>query len=454
MTMESDRTKRPTPKRFIGWWLAGTIGLLALAALTNLVIDPYAAYGWISIPGINQKKTQAVDESRLAKPYMVEREQPTTLLLGSSRVEVGFDPSSPAWPPAMRPVFNLGVPGSGPYEQYRLLQHALATTHPKYVLIGTGFGDWHVQPSRTVVNADTRDARQIFHDFDSRLRVAADGKPNPNLLAARAHDIATTLLSLDALLDSARTVLSQRDPYATSITPLGLNNAAGFRTAVHWDGTYNMFVDKDRGKISEIIQWSAEPRLEPDSLSPMISLALQHGAAVIIVIGPVHADELEIYRLAGVMRLYDDWRKQIASIVAASHSRNVTLWDFSAISPYTSEQLPPRDDRHTELRWFWESNHFTSALGDVVIRRLFDDGPPDFGTQITVDTLAQQLEREDQRRHDYEANRPQDVSRVAALYDAASRLACQSNAFFCDRDHPGSPRDSKDIAAADTNSKP
>lgn len=442
------------PKRFVGWWIAGTIGLLALAALTNLVIDPYAAYGWISIPGVNQKKTQAVDESRLAKPYMVEREQPTTLLLGSSRVEVGFDPNSTAWPSTMRPVFNLGIPGSGPYEQYRLLQHAFATAHPKYVLIGTGFGDWHVQPSRTVINADTRDTRQIFHDFDARLLVTADGKPNPNLLAARVHDIATTLLSLDALLDSARTVLSQRDPYATSITPLGLNTAAGFRAAVQSDGTYNLFADKDRGKISEIIQWSTEPRLEPDSLTPMINFARQHGAAVIVVIGPVHADELEIYRLAGVMRLYDDWRKQIANIVAAADSRDVTLWDFSAISPYTSERLPPREDRHTELRWFWESNHFTRALGDVVIRRLFDDGPSDFGTQATMDALPRQLEHEDRLRRDYEARRPQDVMRVAALYDAASRAACQANAFFCNRDHPISPRDDRDIAAADATAKP
>ena len=69
-------------------------------------------------PRNNQKKTQAVDESRLAKPYMVERVQPTTLLLGSSRVEVGFDPNSAGWPASMRPVFNLGMPGSGPYEQY------------------------------------------------------------------------------------------------------------------------------------------------------------------------------------------------------------------------------------------------------------------------------------------------------------------------------------------------
>src|ERR1700722_2220382 len=186
------------PKRFVGWWFAGTIGLLALAALINLVIDPYGVYGWISILGVNQMKTQAVDESRLAKPYMVEREQPTTLLLGSSRVEVGFDPKSAAWPVAMQPVFNLGMPGSGPYEQYRLLQHALATTHPKYVLIGTSFGDWHIQPSRTIINAGALDASRLSRDFDARLRVTVDGEPNPNMVAARAHDIATTLLSLDA----------------------------------------------------------------------------------------------------------------------------------------------------------------------------------------------------------------------------------------------------------------
>ncbi len=266
--------------------------------------------------------------------------------------------------------------------------------------------------------------------------------------------MATTMLSLDALNGSFRTILNQHDPDATRLTSLGFNTAAGFRALVRSDGEYNLFVDKDRVKVTEIIQWSAEPRMEFKPLARAISLALQHGAAVTVVIIPVSADEMEVYRQAGVMKLYDDWRKQVTDIVAAaSHSGSVTLWDFSAPSPYTTESLPPRGDRTTQLHWFWESNHFRSALGDVLIRRIFDNEPADFGTVVTPDTLPEIQAYERALRQQYEEARPQDVKRVADLYKTGLRVACQSNAYFCDQMHLLLPGDDRDMAVAEHNSE-
>ncbi len=142
-----------TARRFIYWWLGGTLAFFAVTALVNAIVDPYDLYGWVSITGFNRYKTQAADQTRMTKPYLIERANPATILLGSSRVEVGFDPESNAWPAAMRPVFNLGIPASGPDEQYRILQHALVTAHPKYVVFGIGFADAHVAPTHRLFAA-------------------------------------------------------------------------------------------------------------------------------------------------------------------------------------------------------------------------------------------------------------------------------------------------------------
>lgn len=444
-----------TTRQFIISWLAGTLALLTATAIFNVIVDPYDIYGLVSIAGFNQYKTQAIDQSRLTKPYLVARANPTTLLLGSSQIEVGFDPDSEAWPREMRPVFNLGMPGSSPYDQYRLLQHALMTAHPRYVIFGINFVDAHMQRTHRLLAAGASGNKQTYNEFDARLSVTEDGKPNPDRLLARATDMATTLLSLDALRDSFRTILSQNDPDATRITSLGFNTAAAFRALVRSDGEYNLFVDKDRANIKEIIQWSADPGLQVAPLARAIMLAQQHGAAVTVVISPVNADDMEIYRQAGVMKLYDDWREQVADMVAvAARSGAVSLWDFSAISPYTTEPLPPPDDRTTQLRWFWETHHFRAALGDVVIARIFDHGRSDFGTTIMPDTLAEDQANVRRLQHEYEETHPQNVKRVTELYDAGLDEACQSNPFFCHPPHPLAPGNDRDIAAAEQDAKP
>ncbi len=354
-------------KRFFWYWLAGVSTMLVFVAIVNAVVDPYAIYGWLDATNFNTNKTQATDESRLTKPYLVERSHPTTLLLGSSRVEVGFDPKSSYWPSSMRPVFNLAIPASGPPEQLAILQHALVTTRPKYVVIGISFEDAHVPPTNRLLAVAPPDVTQAGEQFYARLRVTEDGRANTRRTLAQARDIATSLLSIDALEDSILTVLRQRDASRSRLTSLGFNTADSFHNLVLSDGVYDLFVDKDRTKVTEIIQWSAQPRLQIDEVAKMIELALRHNIAVVVIIAPVNADELEIYNQAGVMDLYDDWRRQITNIVAiAAREGAVSLWDFTGISPYTTESVPPPGDKATQLHWFWETNHFNRPWATVL----------------------------------------------------------------------------------------
>jgi hypothetical protein len=346
----------------------------------------------------------------------------------------------------MRPVFNLGIPGSDPASQLRILQHALAMTRPKYVIFGVSFADAHKPPARGLFATKAPVKNAIHSEFEARLGVTKDGTPNPGLGLAHMKDVAATLLSLDALDDSLRTALFQRDPNRSRLTSLGFNTAAGFHGLVRSDGTYNLFVDKDRIKITEIIQWAMEPRLEIEPLARAIDLAQQHGTEVAVVIAPVEADELEIYRQAGVMTHYDHWRREVADIVAgASRSGHAALWDFSAVTRYTAEPLPPPGDRRTELNWFWESNHFKPALGDIIISRMFGNGPPDFGRLITPETLSEEQAAQRALLRNYEKTRPDDVRRVSELYAAGLQQACRTNREYCRQRRTAAPGDGKDF---------
>ncbi len=423
------------PRQFVCSWLAGVLGMLTLVALVNVIIDPYGIYGWVNIAGFNRNKTQAIAESRMVKPYLIDRMHPATLVLGSSRIEVGFDPESEAWPEALRPVLNLGLPGSGPYGQFRILQDALATTHPKLVLMGISFADAQLVPVRDASNASVS---AVATEFDARLRIAEDGTPNADFRLARVKDTATTLLSLSALGDSILTVLNQNIADRSSLTALGFNTAGDFKELVRTDGENNLFAAKDREKIADTIRWAADPHLDTESVAKAIALAQQHHAEVVVVIAPVYVGEIEIYRQSGVIKRYDDWRRQISDIVAAA-ARNgkVSLWDFSAISPYTTEALPPAGDRTTQLHWFWETNHFRPAVGELVIKRIFGEGPADFGTLITPTTLPQEELAQHTLLHHFEEMNPKEVQRVIELYSAELQQVCNIRTDYCRaRPHP------------------
>ena len=253
------------PRRFVWTWLVGALGMLALVALINVIVDPYDIYGWVSIAGFNSNKTQAIAKSRMTKPYLIERTHPATLLLGSSRVEAGFNPESTAWPETLRPVLNLGLPGAGPYGQFRILQDALATTRPKLVFMGISFAEAQIAPTHNVPGAAKPAVGSVAAEFEGRLRVAESGAANPGFRFARMKDLARTLLSLNALGDSILTMLNQNAADRSRLTSLGFNTAADFRELVRTDGENSLFVAKDREKIAELLQWSAEPHLDTES---------------------------------------------------------------------------------------------------------------------------------------------------------------------------------------------
>ena len=137
------------------------------------------------------------------------------------------------------------------------------------------------------------------------------------------------------------------------------------------------------------------------------------------------------------MDLYDDWRRKVTDIVAsAARIGTASLWDFTGMSPYTSEPIPPPGDKVTQLHWFWESNHFKSALGDLVIARVFGHDARGFGTRINPENLPMVEAEQRALFPQYEKTHPEDLQRVVDLYIAGIQQACHLRAEFCQPHHP------------------
>jgi hypothetical protein len=130
-----------------------------------------------------------------------------------------------------------------------------------------------------------------------------------------------------------------------------------------------------------------------DVVREMILFCRERGVTLTLILAAFHADEMETYRRAGLWPRVEQLKNDLASSVARANSDTIAAWDFVEYSPYTTETVPPPGDKLSPTRWFWEQAHFKRALGEVMLRRVFEGMPGDFGAPLTPDTIAVRNER-------------------------------------------------------------
>lgn len=223
-------------------WTLFTLCIVAFALTAS--VDPYCVFGFRQISGWNQLKPAAYHQAAAAKTYLLERASPTTLLLGNSRVEVGFDPQSEQWPETMRPVFNAGLDGRDLTIAVKILDGALATPGLRHVLVGIDLPEF-LRVDSGPVPSGPPDAGS---DGD-RLSTGADLSSRTRRLRARATDILEATLTLDSVTDSLTTILAQHRTDANTMTSLGFNPLDDYRAYVKIHGFRDLFDQKQANYV-------------------------------------------------------------------------------------------------------------------------------------------------------------------------------------------------------------
>ena len=403
--------------------LAAGVGL---AAVANLMVDPYGIYGlWVQ-RGVNVIKPHAGANGAMAKAYQVQRVKPRTLILGNSRAEVGFNPESRAWPQALQPVYNLALPGTGPLTSLRYLEHATAVQKPALVMLGVDFMDFLLRDDAASYRVEGTPP------MERRLLVTRMGRPNPDYLWQRIEDFSVTVLSLDALIHSISTVNAQHARYPADLTDRGFNPMEDYEGIARNEGYASIFRQRDQENVGVYLRrpkniyvrgGAGSPELEV--LRRIIALCRKQGAELSIVIYPYHTHLLEIFQDADLWPLFEEWKRALVRIAAeADQGRDVSsvqLWDFSGYNEISAEQVPAPADRKTATRWYWEAGHFKKELGDVMLARMF--AAPDIstdagiGVKLTLENVEQQIERIRQQRAWYLAAHSGDALMMRELVD-------------------------------------
>jgi len=396
--------------RYLAAWLLSTAALLAAVATFNLLVDPYDLFRVVSLDGFNRIKSHAGQRTVMFKRANAERIRPRALILGNSRAEIGFDPDSTAWPPAMRPAFNLSLPGTGPLsalEEFRRVQNM---SPPRLVLVGLDLLDFRVDPSAP--------------------GGAASSHPQPDKPLKGLRDRFSSLFTIDALMDSLGTVKAQRDRYPTSLTTAGFNPMRDYVGIARSEGYYAMFRQRNQENAKNYARgwksvYAADGRPAPafGAIAEILSAAKGRDTAVRLVIYPYHAHTLVLIHQTGLWPAFEAWKRELVNLVeSAPAGSDVELWDFSDFLPYADEAVPARGDTASELRWYWEAGHFKSSLGDLLLVRLFDEQTRDsqWGRRLTRADLEEHLARQRAARDNYVRTHPTDIAELAALVAAAT----------------------------------
>lgn len=396
----------------------GTVLGLLLVLLINYLVNPYSIYNAPRFDGINNNKPLLFKYLRLTKAYAVEHKKPNALIIGSSRAEHGLNPEHPAL--KQYNAFNLALTGASIYENLRYLQHANAINSLKKVVLAVDLFQFNAY-------------RPSAADFTEQ-RLRADYQGNARKVSVFTDNLAT-LVSVDATVDSIKTLLQQDnndnvilangqvmqpDKNALIMRSGGRHEAAlhselNYISHLYFPRPFRKFAFINADKSSNSFTY----------FNKILSYCHKHKIKLYLFISPVHARQLELIYSAGIWQQFEQWKRLMVrhnEEVAKQHQQSVfPLWDFSGFSSYTTEPVPKLGDKVNMMRWYWESSHYRTELGNLVLDIVLDYNDPshsiadNFGVKITSKNIATHLRYIREGRKNYERKYSEETAEIRLL---------------------------------------
>jgi hypothetical protein len=353
-----------------------TLAITGAVGAFNYIVNPLGLYNTPVIAGFNDRHPAATGFTRLYKTEDVKRLKPDVVITGTSRADSGLNPKAAEFGDAR--VYNFAMPAASINEQRHALEFAQAVHPLKTAIITLDFFAFN---ARKLENKQFDTARY-------------DG---PSLEQPRAFfETYGTLLALDTVVASFKHMryIKKPDRYGYALANgYKVSNDMAYDIAQH--GAAKQFLSP--GNENEIsvadFDFNYSAKSGDDTFrhfESMLDFTRRNGINVILFISPVHETYLRKLEAEGKAALAEQWKKRLEKIVRANaakyHGAAYPLWDFAYRNSITTEPLPPENDKKSRMRWFWDSNHYKEATGDIVLRRVLgmnvDKAYDDFGRKL------------------------------------------------------------------------
>jgi len=382
----------------------------------NWLVDPYNIWNILEIKRINSEKSELAAHERIFKTVGLARQAAKTVILGTSRSDIGLDPTHPALGVE---GLNLGISAQPNHESRLFFDHAVETMGSKTFVIGLDF---------FVANSLLKQPPDFVAD---------------NYEAGRS---AALIASVSTLKDSLKTLIKRKTEPGDTWTPQGLSSGLDKK------------VKKDLGHrkmmaFSEMVYFTEHYLAPPacsfqfiandgkptpiEEIRAILIRAHRDHIVLKLLISPSHARQWETLAAADRWTQWEDWKHRLVKMNEEEARRAgqppFPLWDFSGYNSITTETVPPLGDTQTMMRWYFDSSHYTPAAGDLVLDRIFNykspdrTVPDDFGVLLTPQNIEAHLARIRSDRARYRESHPQDVAEIETMaLEAAKTRRCKS----------------------------
>nr|MBL8410114.1 hypothetical protein [Dechloromonas sp.] len=366
---------------YLRWFLATLVALVLLVGAFNILIDPQGVFGSPRFGGLNAIKPYLDHHRELARWQAALRLCASAGIFGNSRAEIGLDPENPLFAAAGLTAFNHAIPGSPGLTAYRQINWLRnAGCMPRTIVLGVEFFDF--------LGGSKPLPRSAFE--------------NPAPPRADTAYLAETVFSIAGLRDSVGTIRLQRAKHPAMLTDRGFNPLYNYIEEVTENGHYVLFRQRANENARNWVRRAPRLRLEEGSISSdeqsldaALAMASAAGSTAYLVIYPYHAQiRLMIERL-GLGEVFAEWKRSVVDLAVnhLGHGGHIEVWDFSGLGPETTEAIPPRGDRRTQLRYYWEAGHFKKELGNLIIGRLLGQSG-EFGIRLDQHNIDRWLEED------------------------------------------------------------
>jgi hypothetical protein len=354
-------------------WLIGFGGF-------TLLVDPYDILPWMSVDGVNSRKTRAHEDGyRVRVGHHLMTTEAGTIIMGSSRVADGFPRDLPDWEGGWE---NLGMAGTSAFELARASTLAAENDNVNCVIIGLDLREFGTEPNTQ--------ATYWITPLAGGGRVAALLK-----MALSPHAFARALQTY-------------------------IDNATG-SSDVKWENAYREDGLRVRfeDEITKRYRGYASYEYDPERVAFLfrgIDALLAAGKQVVLFVHPIHVWQEEALHRAGAAQHDIALRRDLVTQLSARDGmggpqRNcfdgpaLQAWDFSGFSD-VALTAPPAADGLTPNPWYYVPAHYRPTLGAAVLARMSGQGGahpvgPEFGQRLNASTLDSVLEQASSRRAEW-----------------------------------------------------
>lgn len=335
-------------------------GYFIITAILSITVDPWRINNTPFAIETLDPAREISGTVRVGKAALANRGHWETVILGSSRIEIGLDPAHPAF--GGKRTVNLAMSAAHLYETIPAGNYILDRNPQLATLImGIEAGDLHT-------------------DWDSRKFTRFYQSP----FADNNRSIERTINQViggRALADSIATIRRHASGNKPIRSPLGqwLQPSHPPNLREYTEHTFQMGFESAKDTWSIGTQTLRETKAE--LLSNFIARVRARGIRMIIIIPPQHAlKQIHPTLDKPPSMCWEHDLRAIAQICEKANSTSakgppVNLWSFLKFNEFTTRPMPaPNSDIQQIPGWF-DLGHSQSSLGDLVIETILSGHP-------------------------------------------------------------------------------